>query len=93
MKYGIFNTLQKLIEKSEDINLMYQFQHDIINYEIQQRRERERMIEEITQKVLSRISTTIDTSKPLIIFLYQDNFSNMLARKSNKTFSKIPLHT
>lgn len=29
MKYGIFNTLQKLIEKSEDINLMYQFQHDI----------------------------------------------------------------
>ena len=40
MKYGIFNTLQKRIEKSEDINLMYQFQHDIINYEIQQRRER-----------------------------------------------------
>ena len=65
MKYGIFNTLQKLIEKSEDINLMYQFQHDIINYEIQQRRERERMIEEITQKVLSRISTTIDTSKAI----------------------------
>lgn len=43
--------------------LAYQFQKDMMYDEIRQRAEREKMIDEITEKVLSRISATVDVSE------------------------------
>ena len=60
---NIFNTLLRAIEKTGDTMLAYQFQKDMMYDEIRQRAEREKMIEEIAQRVLSRISATVDVSE------------------------------
>ena len=60
---NMFNTLLRAIEKTGDTMLAYQFQKDMMYDEIRQRAEREKMIEEIAQRVLSRISATVDVSE------------------------------
>ena len=60
---NMFNTLLRAIEKTGDTMLAYQFQKDMMYDEIRQRAEREKMIDEITQRVLSRISATVDVSE------------------------------
>ena len=59
----MFNTLLNAIEKTGDTMLAYQFQKDMMYDEIRQRAEREKMIDEIAQRVLSRISATVDVSE------------------------------
>ena len=59
----MFNTLLRAIEKTGDTMLAYQFQKDMMYDEIRQRAEREKMIDEIAQRVLSRISATVDVSE------------------------------
>lgn len=60
---NMFNTLLRAIEKTGDTMLAYQFQKDMMYDEIRQRAEREKMIDEIAQRVLSRISATVDVSE------------------------------
>lgn len=60
---NMFNTLLNAIEKTGDTMLAYQFQKDMMYDEIRQRAEREKMIDEIAQRVLSRISATVDVSE------------------------------
>ena len=59
----MFNTLLNAIEKTGDTMLAYQFQKGMMYDEIRQRAEREKMIDEIAQRVLSRISATVDVSE------------------------------
>lgn len=63
MTTGMFNSLLKIIAKTGDAALMLQFQHDILYQQFQERKEREKMIEEITERVLSQISATVDVSE------------------------------
>ena len=60
---NMFNALLRAIEKTGDTMLAYQFQKDMMYDEIRQRAEREKMIDEIAQRVLSRISATVDVSE------------------------------
>ena len=74
---NMFNTLLRAIEKTGDTMLAYQFQKDMMYDEIRQRAEREKMIDEIAQRVLSRISATVDVSE---IIKSIDDLNNRINR-------------
>ena len=74
---NMFNTLLRAIEKTGDTMLAYQFQKDMMLDEIRQRAEREKMIDEIAQRVLSRISATVDVSE---IFKSIDELNDKINR-------------
>jgi hypothetical protein len=59
----MFNTLLRAIEKTGDTMLAYQFQKDMMYEEMRQRAEHEKLVEEIVQRVLSRIKLTVDTTE------------------------------
>ena len=60
---NMFNTLLRAIEKTGDTMLAYQFQKDMMYEEMRQRAEHEKLVEEIVQRVLSRIKLTVDTTE------------------------------
>ena len=63
MTKGMYNALLKMIQKTGDTALMLQFQHDMVYQQFHERKEREKLIEEIAERVLSRISATVDVSE------------------------------
>ena len=63
------------IGKTGDIALAYAFQKDMMRQEFLERQERERLIEEIAERVLSRISITVDAQE---IFDSIDDLNNRI---------------
>ena len=57
---SMFYRLTDAMEKSGDIALAYAFHRDQMRRDFLQGQERERLIEEVTDRVLSRLSMTID---------------------------------
>ncbi len=57
---GLFYRFTDAMQKTGDIMLAYAFQKEQIKRELLEGRERERLIEDVTECVLSRLSMTID---------------------------------
>ena len=57
---GLFYNITNAIQKSGDIALAYAFQREEMRRNLLSREEREQLIEEITERVLSRIQITLD---------------------------------
>ena len=57
---GLFYNITNALQKSGDIALAYAFQREEMRRNLLSREEREQLIEEITERVLSRIQITLD---------------------------------
>ena len=60
---GIFDRFLATAEKTGDITLRYMFQKEMIKDNLLSGLEREKLVDEITQRVLSRIKLTADTAE------------------------------
>ena len=60
---SLFDRQKFVFNMTDDVNERLDIQHRIFLNELNARQERERMIEEITERVLQRISVRADTQK------------------------------
>lgn len=63
-----FDPLEQILmtaAKTVDKSLLYALQKEMMKKEIFDKREKEQMIDEITNRVLSRISLSLDTSEAI----------------------------
>ena len=59
---GLFYRFTEALQKSGDIALAYAFQKEEMKRILFERQERERLIEDTADRVLSRINATVDVS-------------------------------
>ena len=60
---SLFDRQKFVFDMTDDVNERLEIQHRMMLNELNARQERERMIEEITERVLQRISVRADTQK------------------------------
>ena len=60
---SLFDRQKFVFNMTDDVNERLEIQHRMMLNELNARQERERMIEEITERVLQRISIRADTQK------------------------------
>ena len=60
---SLFDRQKFVFDMTDDVNERLNIQHRMMLNELNARQERERMIEEITERVLQRISVRADTQK------------------------------
>ena len=60
---SLFDRQKFVFNMTDDVNERLDIQHGMMLNELNARQERERMIEEITERVLQRISVRADTQK------------------------------
>lgn len=60
---SLFDRQKFVFDMTDDVNERLDIQHRMMLNELNARQERERMIEEITERVLQRISVRADTQK------------------------------
>ena len=49
--------------KAGDVNLSYTFQKEMMNQQLYKQLEHEQIVHEVTEEVLSRLNTTVDTQE------------------------------
>lgn len=79
-QHGVFDRFLAAAEKTGDITLRYMFQKEMAKDNLINRLEREKLIEEITQRVLSRIKLTADTAEIFAAIDRLDEKINNLGR-------------
>ena len=60
---SLFDRQKFVFNMTDDVNERLDIQHRMIMNELNARQERERMIEEITERVLQRLSIRVDTQQ------------------------------
>lgn len=75
-----FNRMLDSLIKSGDIALALHFQHKLMQQKYNEELERERLVEEVTQRVLSRISTEADVTKAVMQIRELNNEINNLGK-------------
>lgn len=63
---SLFDRQKFVFNMTDDVNERLEIQHRMMLNELNARQERERMIEEITERVLQRISISADFQKALM---------------------------
>lgn len=65
MNDGIYDILEYLVGEQGNPNLILKLNHDRIMSNHHQEQERQKLVNEIVDEVLSRISVSVDTSKAI----------------------------
>lgn len=60
---GFSYQFAEFLRKAGDVNLSYTFQKEMMNQQFYKQLEHEQIVHEVTEEVLSRLNTTIDTQE------------------------------
>ena len=60
---GFSYQFAEFLRKAGDVNLSYTFQKEMMNQQLYKQLEHEQIVHEVTEEVLSRLNTTVDTQE------------------------------